>query len=184
MGYSPHQSHSPAIALDFIRDDADFMALKNLQWLYGGKMGVESMAAGVVIAKTVYDIVKDVAGYLKDHPDPVLEQKVLELREKTFELMEKDAELRSRVTELEEQLAVKTAVFFDKSLGAYFTGSQEAIKDGPFCAACYHEGKGLVLMHSTQTFLGGYSNRLTGQSRMNYADVWRCPSCGKKISRK
>lgn len=39
------------------------------------------------IAKSVYDIVKDVAGYLKNHPNPDLEEKVVELRKKTFELI-------------------------------------------------------------------------------------------------
>jgi len=144
-------------------------------------MSIGTVASGATIAKAAYDIVKDVAGYLKNKPDPILEEKVLLLREKMFELMESDAALRTRVQELEEKLATQQAVFFDKDKRAYFTGTPENPEEGPYCATCYHEGKGLVPLGSARKRLGGVVNK--SGAHFNYADLWVCPSCKSQIPR-
>lgn len=69
--------------------------------------GIEAVAAGTVTGKAFYDLVKDVAGYIKDHHDRVLEEKFDELRTMAYKLVEENATLHKKVRECEDRLELR-----------------------------------------------------------------------------
>ena len=139
--------------------------------------------------KAAFDLVKELAAYLKkagEH-DPKLMGMFEELREKVLSLFESDIVLRQQVLELEERLTMREKVFFDRDMGAYFRGTPEDRKDGPFCAKCFHEKKDLVPMAKAQSFSGGGVNYAFGEDHeypVTCYNLWECPLCGSSVDRK
>lgn len=135
--------------------------------------------------KAAMDLVKQAVGLLHEEkaPNPKLVETIEELRLKVLELYESDINLRLQVRELEEKLNARESVFFDQAKGVYYTGTPEAPKGGPFCAACYHAGKGLVPMQATRRPVWGTAASLSVAGTAVYADIWKCPSCDSKLTR-
>ena len=127
-------------------------------------------------AKAAVELAKELGSYLKQagEHDPKLMGMFEDLRGKVLSLYESDIELRQQVRELEEKLKLREEVFFDRKKGAYYTGTPQNIKDGPFCAKCFHEEKGLVPMK--EWFSYGYTD-------VRDSSEWLCPSCSHTILR-
>lgn len=131
--------------------------------------------------KAALELTRELVSYLKkagEH-DPKLMGMFEDLREKVLALYESDIELRQQVRELEEKLNLREDIVFDRSLGAYYTGTLTNRKDGPFCAKCFHEEKGLVPMASSIAISGGGTmNYVTGEQRpVKHHSTWICPLC-------
>lgn len=139
-------------------------------------------------SKAAFELVREIAAYLKkagEH-DPKLMGMFEELRVKVLSLYESDVELRQHILELEEKLKLREDVFFDRDIGAYYKGTPEDRKDGPFCAKCFHEKKELVPMVKAQISSGGGMNFLLDdnhQEPVTLYNLWECPSCGSSIDR-
>lgn len=129
--------------------------------------------------KAALELTRELVSYLKkagEH-DPKLMGLFEDLREKVLALYESDIELRQQVRELEEKLNLREEVFFDRRRGAYYIGTSEDIKDGPFCAKCFHDDKGLVPMEEWED---------PGFGLDEYAPTtpkWLCPVCDNSIRR-
>ena len=122
-------------------------------------------------AQAAANLLKHLAAYIKekkDH-DPQLMELFSDLREKVWALYESDAALREKVGELEDKLNLRENVFFDQDIGAWFKGTPEDRKDGPFCAKCYTEKKELVPMSKFSSY--------------NLGPLWLCPVCNSTITR-
>lgn len=115
-------------------------------------------------AKAAVELAKELGSYLKQagEHDPKLMGMFEDLRGKVLSLYESDIELRQQVWELEKKLELRDNTFFSRKNGAYYTGTPEDIKDGPFCAKCFHEKKELVPMFE-DVYDGEY--------------IGRCPVC-------
>lgn len=130
-------------------------------------------------SKAAFELVREIAAYLKkagEH-DPKLMGMFEELRVKVLSLYESDVELRQHVLELEEKLKLREDVFFDRKKGAYYTGTPQDIKDGPFCSRCYHAGKGLVPMEEWE------DSGFTFDEDAPTTPKWLCTSCSHEILR-
>jgi len=131
-------------------------------------------------AKAAVELAKELGSYLKQagEHDPKLMGMFEDLRGKVLSLYESDIELRQQVRELEEKLKLREEVSFDREVGAYFKGTNEEPGDGPFCAKCFHEDKGLVPMaEEISSIFDEYGTEI-------FFNVWQCPVCQKKIRRK
>lgn len=138
--------------------------------------------------KAAFDLVKELAAYLKQagEHDPKLMGMFEDLREKVLSLYESDIVLRKQVLELEEKLTMREKVFFDRDMGAYFRGTPEDRKDGPFCAKCFHEKKDLVPMAKAQSYSGGGTSFVLGEpyeEPTTCNNLWECPLCGSFVNR-
>ncbi len=128
--------------------------------------------------KAALELTRELVSYLKkagEH-DPKLVGLFEDLREKVLALYESDIELRQQVRELEEKLQLREEVFFDRKKGAYYTGTPETPKDGPFCGACYL-AKGLVPMAERIT------DSVDEDGNDIFYNVWQCAVCNKIIAR-
>uniref|UniRef100_B8J314 Uncharacterized protein n=1 Tax=Desulfovibrio desulfuricans (strain ATCC 27774 / DSM 6949 / MB) TaxID=525146 RepID=B8J314_DESDA len=118
--------------------------------------------------KAALELTRELVSYLKkagEH-DPKLMGMFEDLREKVLSLYESDIELRQQVRELEEKVKLRENTFFNRKNGAYYIGTPEDTKDGPFCAKCFHEKEELVPM-----FEDSYDGEYMG----------RCPVCKSVI---
>ena len=134
--------------------------------------------------KAALELTRELVSYLKkagEH-DPKLMGMFEDLREKVLSLYESDIELRQQVRELEEKLKIQDEVFWDQNLGAYFTGTFEDPKGGPFCGKCFHNDNGLVPMRKVNKAAVGFGD-LTGPIAWSYDYLWICPLCETKIKR-
>lgn len=130
-------------------------------------------------AKAAVELAKELGSYLKkagEH-DPKLMGMFEDLRGKVLSLYESDIELRQQVRELEEKLKLREEVFFDRKKGAYYKGTPQDIKDGPFCAKCFNEKKELIPMMEWDDCGVTISDYTSSNPK------WLCPSCSSTIIR-
>lgn len=129
-------------------------------------------------AKAAVDLVKDLAAYLqkKGEYDPQLMGMFSDLQSKVLGLWQSDIELRQQIQELRDKLNTRDDAFFDRKKGAYYTGTLETPKDGPFCGNCYFS-KGLVPMAES------VNSEFDDYGLETFYNIWRCPVCKNKIKR-
>lgn len=146
-------------------------------------LGIEAVAAGAVTGKALYDLVKDIAGYIKDHPDRVLEEKFNELRAMAYSLVEENAALQKKVRECEERLELRDAVFLNDATGACYKGEKESPSGGPYCPKCCYGKHELVPMRHLKGMRVVAGNFTTGEVTRAPYDNLICPVCGEVLKR-
>lgn len=99
---------------------------------------------------------KDIVDLIKKGSTIEAQEKIMELREAAIQLQEENLELRQRIKGLEEQIALRAKIAWDKP---YYWVDDGGKRDGPYCQTCHDkDGKLIRLQDGTN-------------------GVWRCKVC-------
>lgn len=99
---------------------------------------------------------KDIVDLIKKGSTLEAQEKIMELREAAIQLQEENLELRQRVKNLEEQIALRAKVTWEKP---YYWVDDSGRRDGPYCQTCYDNDSKLIRLQDGEN------------------GTWRCKVC-------
>ena len=100
---------------------------------------------------------KDIVDLIKKGSTIEAHEKIMELREAAIQLQEENLELRQRLKALEEQIALRAKVVWEKPY--YWIIDEGGKRDGPYCQSCYDKDSKLMRLQDGEN------------------GVWNCKVC-------
>jgi len=99
---------------------------------------------------------KDIVDLIKKGSTIEAQEKIMELREAAIQLQEENLELRQQAKALEEQIALRAKVTWEKP---YYWTDENGKRDGPYCQTCYDKDGKLIRLQDGKE------------------GIWRCKVC-------